>query len=39
VRDSLNPDNLAVLAAANEELPPELLERARNLLLARLAQD
>jgi DNA repair protein SbcD/Mre11 len=39
LRDSLGPDNLAVLAATNDELPPDLLERARNLLLARLAQD
>jgi DNA repair protein SbcD/Mre11 len=39
LRESLGPDHPAVAAAANDELPPALLERARNLLLARLAQD
>jgi len=39
LRDSLGADNLAVAAASNDELPPGLLERARNLLLAHLAQD
>jgi exonuclease SbcD len=39
LREALGPDHPAVAAASNEELPPGLLERARNLLLARLAQD
>jgi exonuclease SbcD len=39
LRASLGPEHLAVAAADKDELPPDLLERARNLLLARLAQE
>jgi DNA repair protein SbcD/Mre11 len=38
LRDALGDDHPAV-AAARDELPPALVERARNLLLARLAEE
>jgi exonuclease SbcD len=39
LRAELGDDHPAVMTASKNELPPGLLERARNLLLARLAED
>ena len=39
LRAALGEEHPAVLAAASGTVPPELLERARALLLARLAAD